>query len=162
MDSEVAIPIKIKSSDGKIFEIDEKILANSKFFKELINDYPEPDQEIPTNQVDGKNLEKIIEYLKHHEIEKPIAIPKPLPNNDLKSFLSEWDYNFINTLSIEEAIDLINAANFLDIEDLMSLTAAKMAAYMMTGTTDEVRERFGIKPEITEEELEEYDRYPLD
>ena len=162
MDSEVAIPIKIKSSDGKVFEVNDKILSLSKFLKDMIDNNREIDQEITINKVDAKNLEKIIEYLKHHEIEKPKAIPKPLPNNDLKSFVSEWDYNFINTLSIEEAIDLINAANFLDIEDLMSLTAAKMAAYMMTGTTDEVRERFGIKPGMTEEELEEYDRYPLD
>ena len=128
----------------------------------MIDNNREINQEITINQVNAKNLEKIIEYLKHHEIEKPIAIPKPLPNNDLKSFVSEWDYNFINTLSIEEAIDLINAANFLDIGDLMSLIAAKLAVEMMTGPPEEVRERFGIKPEITEEELEEYDRYPLD
>ena len=146
----------------KVFEVNDKILSLSKFLKDMIDNNREIDQEITINKVDAKNLEKIIEYLKHHEIEKPIAIPKPLPNNDLKSFVSEWDYNFINTLSIEEAIDLINAANFLDIGDLMSLIAAKLAVEMMTGPPEEVRERFGIKPEITEEELEEYDRYPLD
>ena len=162
MDSEVAIPIKIKSSDGKVFEVNDKILSLSKFLKDMIDNNREINQEITINQVNAKNLEKIIEYLKHHEIEKPKAIPKPLPNNDLKSFLSEWDYNFINTLSIEEAIDLINAANFLDIGDLMSLIAAKLAVEMMTGPPEEVRERFGIKPEITEEELEEYNRCPLD
>ena len=153
---------KLKSSDGKIFEVDEKILANSKFLKDLINDYPQPDQEIPTNQVDGKNLEKIIEYLKHLEIQKPKVIPKPLPSNDLKMFVNEWDYNFIHPLTIEECIDLINAANFLDISDLVTLVAARLASDMMTGPVEEVRERFGIKSDMTEEEMEEYDRYPLD
>ena len=153
---------KLKSSDGKTFEVNEKILSTSKFFKDLINDYPQPDQEITINKVDAKNLEKIIEYLKHHEIEKPKAIPKPLPNNDLKSILSEWDYNFINPLSIADLIDLINAANFLDIGDLVALTAAKLAAEMLTGTIEEVREKFGIKCDMTEEEIAEVDKYPLD
>ena len=153
---------KLKSSDGKTFEVNEKILSTSKFFKDLINDYPQPDQEITINQVDGKNLEKIIEYLKHYETEKPKEIPKPLPNNDLKSILSEWDYNFINPLSIADLIDLINAANFLDIGDLVALTAAKLAAEMLTGTIEEVREKFGIKCDMTEEEIAEVDKYPLD
>ena len=153
---------KLKSSDGKIFEVDEKILNTSKFFKELIIDYPQPDQEITINQVDGKNLEKIIEYLKHYENEKQKEIPKPLPNNDIKSVLSEWDYNFINPLSIADLIDLINAANFLNIDDLVALTAAKLAAEMLTGTIEEVREKFGIKCDMTEEEIAEVDKYPLD
>ena len=153
---------KLKSSDGKIFEVNEKILSTSKFFKDLINDYPQPDQEITINQVDGKNIEKIIEYLKHYENEKPKEIPKPLPNNDLKSILNEWDYNFINPLSIADLIDLINAANFLDIGDLVALTAAKLAAEMLTGTIEEVREKFGIKCDMTEEEIAEVDKYPLD
>jgi len=53
----------------------------------------------------------------------------------------------------------------LDREDLTALIVAKLAAHMMTGSQEEeeeVRERFGIKPNLTEEELEEYDRYPLD
>ena len=153
---------KLKSSDGKIFEVNEKILSTSKFFKDLINDYPQPDQEITINQVDGKNIEKIIEYLKHYENEKPKEIPKPLPNNDLKSILNEWDYNFINPLSIADLIDLINAANFLDIGDLVALTAAKLAAEMLTGSIEEVRDKFGIKCDMTEEEIAEVDKYPLD
>ena len=153
---------KIRSSDGTIFEVDEKILAHAKVLQGAINDYPDPDQEIPTNQVDAKNLQKIIDYLKHYDIEKPKVIPKPLPSNDLKAFVNEWDYNFVNPLTIAESIDLINSANFLDISDLVTLVAAKIAADMMTGPVEEVRERYGIKPDMTEEEMEEYDRYPLD
>ena len=162
MDSEVKIPIKLKSSDGKVFEVNDKILSLSKFLKDMIDNNREIDQEITINEVDAKNLEKIIEYLKHYEIEKPKAIPKPLPNNDLKSILNEWDYNFINPLSIADLIDLINAANFLDIGDLVALTAAKLAAEMLTGTIEEVREKFGIKCDMTEEEIAEVDKYPLD
>ena len=33
---------------------------------------------------------------------------------------------------------------------------------MMTGTVEEVREKFGIKCDLTEEEIKEFDKYPLD
>jgi len=155
---------KLKSSDGAEFEVEEKILASNDFFKDLFKDFTNPDEVINVNQVDGKNLQKIIDYLKHYgtETEKPKVIPKPLPSNDLKNFVNEWDYNFIHPLTIEECIDLINAANFLNVSDLVTLVAARLASDMMTGTVEEVRERFGIKPDMTEEEMEEYDRYPLD
>ena len=162
MDEDVSTPIKLKSSDGKVFEVNDKIVSLSKFLKDIIDNNRELKQEITINQVDGKNLEKIIEYLKHHEIEKPKKLPKPLPSSDLKSILSEWDYNFINPFSIGESIDLINAANFLSIEDLVSLVSAKLASEMMTGSMDEIREKFGIKADMTEEEMQYNDKYPLD
>ena len=128
---------------------------------DIIDNNRELDQEIIINNVDAKNLEKIVEYLKHYETEKPKEIPKPIPSNDLKSFLSEWDYNFINPISIEELIDLINASNFLGIDSLIKLISAKLASEMMTGTIEEVREKFGIK--VPEEEIdEEWNKYLLD
>ena len=153
---------KLKSQDGKIFEVEEKYLSMSKFFKDLLNDFPDPNQEIEINQVDGKTLEKIIEYLKHYETEKPKEIPKPLPNNDLKPVLNDWDYNFITPLSIEECIDLVNGANYLDIADLFNLASARLAVDIMTGTIEEVRKKFGIVSDMTEEEMKEFDKYPID
>ena len=129
---------------------------------DIIDNNRELDQEIIINKVDAKNLEKIVEYLKHYETEKPKEIPKPIPSNDLKSFLSEWDYNFINPISIEELIDLINASNFLGIDSLIKLISAKLASEMMTGTIEEVREKFGIKVPEEEEIDEEWNKYPLD
>ena len=74
---------KLKSEDGQLFEVEENILFVSKYLKDLINLYPDPDNEVNINQVDGKNLSKIIEYLKHYEHSKPKEIPKPLPSSDL-------------------------------------------------------------------------------
>ena len=153
---------KLKSQGGKIFEVDEKCLSNSKFFKDLMNDFPDPSQEIEINQVDGKTLEKIIEYLKHYESEKPKDIPKPLPNSDLKPIINDWDYKFISPLSLDECIDLVNGANFLDIGDLVNLAAARLASEMMIGSIEEVRAKFGIVSDMTEEEMKEYDKYPID
>ena len=155
--------IKLKSQDGKIFEVNEKCLHMSKFLKDLIdNELLDPTKEIEVKVDDGKTLSKIIDYLKHYETEKPREIPKPLPNGDLKSFLSDWDYKFINPLSIEECIDLVNSANILEISSLVDLASARLASEMMSGTIEEVRAKFGREPDMTEEEMEEYDKYPID
>ena len=147
-------PRKLKSEDGVVFEIEEKCLEMSKFLKDLINDYPDPDQEIFVNQVNSKVLKQIVDFLKHYEDSKPKEIPKPLPSGDLKQILDEWDYNFINPLTIEECIDLLNGANFLDITELVVLCSAKIASEMLVGTVDEVLDKFTWK-DITEEELKD-------
>lgn len=133
---------------------EEKCFEMSKFLKDLINDYPDPDQEIIINQVNSKVLKQIVDFLKHYEDSKPKEIPKPLPSGDLKEILDEWDYNFINPLTLEECIDLLNGANFLDITELVVLCSAKIASEMLVGTVDEVLEKFTWK-DITEEELKD-------
>ena len=148
-------PRKLKSEDGDVFEIEENCLQMSNFFKELINDFPDPEQEIMVNKVKTKELKKIIDYLKHYENTKPKEIKKPLPSGDLKEVLDEWDYNYINPLNLEECIDLLNAAFFLDINELVNLASAKIASEMLIGTVEEVREKFEWK-NITEEQKKEY------
>ena len=154
---------KLKSEDGQVFEVEESCLLKSKYLKDLINDYyQDPDQEINISQIDGKNLSKIIEYLRHYENEKPKEIPKPLTSSDLKPILSSWDYNFINSMSLEECIDLANAATFLYINGLINLSTAKLASEMMNGPIEQVREKFGIKSDMTEDEMKKFEKYKLD
>ena len=76
---------------------------------------------------DGKNLSKIREYLNHYENEESNEIPKPFPGPELKAILSEWDYNYIMPYIIEDTIDLLNAANVLDIKKLVDLANARLA-----------------------------------
>ena len=161
MDS--VISRKLKSKDGKVFEVEEKYLEMSKFFKDLMVDYPNDDKELEVTEVTSASLEKIIDYLKnHYGKEKPKEIPKPLASSDLKGLISQWDYDFIVPMKIEEVIELINAANFLDIGDLVNLCAVRLATEMINCDVEEARAKFGITPDMTEDEMKEYDKYPLD
>ena len=147
---------KLKSEDNQVFEVEVESLKLSKFLSDLIVDYPDEEDEITINKVDGKNLKLVVDYLNHYKTEKIKEIPKPLPSGDLKSYLSEWDYNFIKNLSLEEVIDLLNVAHSLDIDELVNLTSATISAEMLVGTVDEVFEKFKIKDqnEIKEENKE--------
>ena len=62
---------------------------------------------------------------------------------------------------MEDCIVLVNAANYFDIPELVNLACARLASEMINCSIDEAREKFGIKSDFTEEELQEMDKYPL-
>ena len=140
-----------KSEDEQKYEIEVESLKLSKFLNDLIIDFPDENDEITINEVNGKNLKLITDFLNHYKDGNIKEIPKPLPSGDLQLYLDEWDYNFIKPLSLEECIDLLNAAQALDINDLINLVSAKIASEMLIGTVDEVLEKFRIKDDNNSE-----------
>ena len=160
--------VKIKTNDNKIYEVPADILKKSKLIAGIIEDMEDnKDEEIFLNEVDSTNLELIIDYLEHYKDKEPKEIPKPFPERTDEEFFrgildDDWAYNFLSKLGIEEAINLINAAGYLLIDGLIDLLAAKLAHEMCNCEVEEARQKFGIECDMTEEEIAEYDKYPLD
>ena len=159
--------VKLKSSDGKIFEVPIDILQKSKLFTDINQNDEDEENEIELKEVDGKNLERIIEYLKHYKDIEPKEIPKPFPERTDDAFLrsilnDDWTFDYIQNMTLEEAINLVNAANYLEIDGLINILAAKIAHEICNCEVEEARRKFGIEGDLTEEEIAEYDNYPLD
>ena len=159
--------VKLKSSDGKIFEVPIDILQKSKLFDDINQNDEDEENEIELKEVDGKNLERIIEYLKHYKDIEPKEIPKPFPERTDDAFLrsilnDDWTFDYIQSMTLEEAINLINAANYLQIDGLINILAAKLSHEMCNCDVEEQRRKFGIECDMTEEEIAENDKYPLD
>ena len=159
--------VKLKSSDGKIFEVPIDILQKSKLFTDINQNDEDEENEIELKEVDGKNLERIIEYLKHYKDIEPKEIPKPYPERTDDAFLrsilnDDWTFDYIQSMTLDEAINLINAADYLQIDGLIKILAARLAHEMCNGDLEELIRKFGIESDMTEEEIAEYDKYPLD
>ena len=159
--------IKLESNDHKIFEVPINILNKIKLISGILELTDKYDKAILLKEVDAKNLERIIDYLKHYKDMEPKEIPKPFPERtDDKFFRSllndDWTFDFLQSLTIEDAINLVNASNYLQIEGLINLLAAKCAHEMCNCEIEEARQKFGIECDMTEEEVAEYDKYPLD
>mmetsp|Transcript_10675 Transcript_10675/g.25101 ORF Transcript_10675/g.25101 Transcript_10675/m.25101 type:complete len:114 (+) Transcript_10675:107-448(+) len=92
-------------------------------------------------------LEKVLEYLtKHHEFDKTGATQE---NKD------SWDKKYVE-VEDEVLFNLILAANFLDVKDLLDLTCKTVAEYIkQCRTPEEIRQRFNIPNDFTPEEEEE-------
>ena len=158
--------IKLKTNDNIIFEVPIDILHKVKFLSEIL-DFASDDEVILLKEVDAKNFERIIDYLIHYKDTEPKEIPKPFPERTDDEFLrsilnDDWTFDFLQSLSLEEAINLVNASNYLQIEGLINLLAAKLAHEMCNCEIEEARRKFGIECDMTEEEVAEYDKYPLD
>jgi len=160
--------VKIKTNDNKIYEVPADILKKSKLIAGIIEDMEDnKDEEILLNEVDSPNFDLILDYLEYYKDKEPKEIPKPFPERTDEEFFrgildDDWAYNFLSKLGIEEAINLINAAHYLLIDGLIDLLAAKLAHEMCNCEVEEARQKFGIVSDMTEEEIAEYDKYPLD
>ena len=56
----------------------------------------------------------------------------------------------------------MNAANYLQIDGLIYILAAKLAHEMCNCEIEEARQKFGIEGDMTEEVIAEIDSYPSD
>ena len=96
-------------------------------------------------------LKKIKEYLEHYENNEPKEIERPLPSQNFKECVDEWDNNFID-VDLDLIFELILGANYMDIKPLLELASAKVASIIKGKTTEEIRKTFGITNDFTPEE----------
>ena len=130
--------------------------------KAMIDDSFDPEDFIPLPDITKLTFEKVLEYLKH--VEEGNATPdieKPLRSNDMKDVTTEFYANYID-LDDDTVQDIILAANYLDIKDLLNLGCAKMGSVIRGLTIPEFRKRFNIVNDFTpEEEAEPFDEAKL-
>ena len=159
--------VKLKSKDNQIYEVPIDLLEKAKLISGIVEDASDEDDTIFLREIDEINLIRIIDYLVHYQKEEPKEIPKPFPERTDDAFLrsilnDDWTFDYIQNMTLEEAIDLVNAANYLEIDGLINILAAKLAHEMCNCEVEEARRKFGIECDMTEEEIAEYDKYPLD
>ncbi|KAM6567680.1 hypothetical protein CsatA_026808 [Cannabis sativa] len=132
--------ITLISSDGESFEMEETVAMQSQMIKFMIEDGC-ADNAIPVPNVTANILAMVIEYCKKH-IDSP---------NDVD--LESWDANFVK---VDQATlyDLIMAANYLNIKDLLDLTCQTVADMIKGKTPEEIRKTFNIENDFTPEEEE--------
>ena len=153
--------IKLKSSENEKFIIDKKAAKRSGLLKNCIED-DENFKELNLIEIDSKILKLIIEFLEHYKDSEPKLPQKPLKDSNVMQYLDEWSKKFFSKLNLEDIISLINASNYMEIESLIQICCAIIASNMIDHPVDEVQNVFGIENNLTEEEMKEYDNYPID
>mmetsp|Transcript_56590 Transcript_56590/g.127701 ORF Transcript_56590/g.127701 Transcript_56590/m.127701 type:complete len:164 (+) Transcript_56590:101-592(+) len=143
--------LKLKSSQGEVFEVDQEVASMSTLIKNMVDDSG-TDEEIPLPNVKTAILSKVIDYCKYHKDNPPEEIQKPLKSiNLIECGVSEWDSEYVS-IDQEVLFELILAANYLDIKSLLDLTCAKVASMIKGKNTEEIRKQFNIVNDFTPEE----------
>ena len=149
------------SSDGEKFIIDEQSAQRSVLLKGVFEDYKENMEDTQIGDISSPILKKVFEYLQYYKDCEPKELPRPLPSANMADVCSEWDIKFLSELELDSIFDIINAANYLDIKSLLDLSCAKIASEMKGKTAEEIRAKFNIENDLTEEEMKEYEEYQI-
>lgn len=141
--------IILKSSDGETFEVEETVALQSQTIRHMVEDEC-ADSVIPLPNVKGTILSMVVEYCKKH-VEAAAAAAGG--DNDVKN----WDRDFVK-VDQETLLDLLMAANYLNIKDLLELTCQATADMIKDKSPEEVRRIFHINNDFTPQEEQEIRR----
>jgi S-phase kinase-associated protein 1 len=121
---------------------------------------PEEDSDtLPLANVRGEILKLTMEYCKKHAdaVKKAgVTEESKLPSEE-KSELDKWDKEFAN-VDQTKLFELILAANYLDIKNLLDLMCMTVANMIKGKNPEEIRATFNIENDFTPEEEEEVRR----
>jgi len=148
--------ITLRSSDNVEFEVEAAVAMESQTIRRMIEDNC-ADNSIPIPNINSKLLSIVIEYCtKHVHTTKLEDAAAPAPANTAISGedLKKWDAELVK-IDHATLIDLIEAANFLEIKGLLDLTCQAMADMIKGKSPEEIRKTFNIMNDLSPEEEEE-------
>jgi S-phase kinase-associated protein 1 len=123
------------------------------------------DQPIPLPNVKSSVLSQVIQYCTEHVEGKELDEHGKRKKTD--DDIQKFDEDFVKNLDQSSLFELILAANYLNMKDLLDLTCSTVAKMIKGKTPQEIRDTFGIQNDFTPEEEEEVLRevcllaYPL-
>ncbi|TKR96495.1 hypothetical protein L596_010504 [Steinernema carpocapsae] len=137
--------IKISSSDDQVFEIKPKHLNKSGHLKLLLEclGYVEganiPQEPVPINSVSGRSLQTIVAWLNLHNNDEP-KDASYLRQHKFERTVSEQDNElFDNCTPKAVLVDLIDAAYFLEMPDLVDTLVKYTANNLDNKSPDDMR-----------------------
>jgi S-phase kinase-associated protein 1 len=150
--------VNFVSKDGVKFAVPRPVAQMSVTIKEMLEDLEESEQEIPLPEVTAAYFEKVIAYCeRHHYYPEVSTDPNWTPESKRSDDIVPWDANFIN-LPQEDIFQIILAANYLNIKNLLDLGCKTVANMIKGKTPEEIRKLFNIKNDFTPEEEEQIRR----
>ena len=144
--------VTLQSQDGQDFQVEVKVAKMSGTLKDLIDDAG-VENAVPLPNVTGKILSKVVDYCKHHT-EHPNAVGEDKKDEKRTDDIIPWDLEFCK-VDQPTLFELILAANYLDIKELLDLTCKTVANMIKGKTPEEIRKTFNIKNDFTPEEEEQ-------
>eukprot|EP00584_Thalassiosira_punctigera_P009585 CAMPEP_0172547008 /NCGR_PEP_ID=MMETSP1067-20121228/16650_1 /TAXON_ID=265564 ORGANISM="Thalassiosira punctigera, Strain Tpunct2005C2" /NCGR_SAMPLE_ID=MMETSP1067 /ASSEMBLY_ACC=CAM_ASM_000444 /LENGTH=180 /DNA_ID=CAMNT_0013334025 /DNA_START=43 /DNA_END=585 /DNA_ORIENTATION=- len=148
--------IKLISRGGESFELPYAAARLSQTVKDAQPCEDDEDNDSPEDveilKVDTPCLEKVVEFLKHHQIEPLNEIKTPLEDNTFEGVVKqEWYQKFVKGVDQPMLFDLVTAANFMAIQPLLDLTCLQVSCQLMGKSAEEIRVILNI-PKLTPEE----------
>lgn len=135
------------SNDKKEITVDRSVAAMSGLITDLLDSIdPSDTSAIPLGNVDGKTLQKLLDYCEYHRGNTPVVDTNRVD-------LTDWEKQYIN-IQMPELFKLILAANYLAVVPLLHLACKQVALVIKTENMQTIKEKFGVTRDFTPEEEE--------
>ena len=144
--------IKLLSSDGETFEVDQDAISASTTIKNMMDQIDfgsEDDEPIPLQNVTGTILKRVIQWAQYHrgDTKENHDDQRETRSDDI----SAWDSDF---LKVDQGtlFELILAANYLGIDSLLDAACKTVANQIKGKNPEDIRKTFNIQNDFTPEE----------
>ncbi|KEH23709.1 SCF ubiquitin ligase, SKP1 component [Medicago truncatula] len=127
--------ITLKSDDGETFEVSEAVALKSQTIKHIIED-----------DCADNILAKVIEYCKKHV--EATSSDEKVSEDDLKN----WDADFTKEVDQQTLFQILLAANYLNIKNLLDLCCQTVADDIKDKKPEEIRKIFNVENDFSPEE----------
>lgn len=148
------------SSDDERFEVTEAAANMSQTIRHMIEDGC-ADAGIPLPNVSATILAKVLEFCNKHAAaaaadssSSDAAAGSSSSNAGGDKELASFDKAFLD-VDTDTLYDLLMAANYLEVKELLDLACQKVADMIRGKTPEQIRQTFGMKNDFSQEEQEE-------
>lgn len=144
--------IRLQSADLQVFELDAEYARQSGWIRSILEESGNLDEQdfIPLKTINGVVLRKVIEWMVHH---KDDLTEDDEEMEDKSDDLFTWDKEFFD-VEKEMLIDLVLAANFLDIRGLLEESCRAVADLIGSRSPAEIRQLFNCPDQSSDEQSE--------
>ena len=160
-ESETKQTITLVSKDGHKCEILKSYTKLSKLITTSLENDNDTEINLGSYIDDKDKLETIVEFLTIQKGEEPVEIEKPLQSEKMSNVTTKENANFINAFvkqyGIIQLYKLLSIANFLMIDSLMHLCAARIAAAIKGKPLDQIKDILEDKIKYSEDENEDHE-----
>lgn len=132
--------------------------AQSGLMTDLLSDVDtatmEAGVELPLDVGRPDIMDLVIEFMESHVSNPVVKYVIPINTNNIEEVVGKQDAEFLETkvARLDDLVDLILAANYLNCEGLLNIGVAKLATMLYGGDIAKICERFGVDDDITLEE----------
>ncbi|KAF7803909.1 berberine bridge enzyme-like 13 [Senna tora] len=145
--------IPMKTQDGVTFQVDFEVAMEMETVRSFIeeDDSLEPST-IPLPNVSSNMFTKVIHYIRTHMEFREKAKNSSKKNVETEDIATAYDKKFLENLNDDEIKQLLMAANYLNVKDLLDFLNQGIANRIQDMSVEDVRNFFGIINDYTPEE----------